>query len=91
MQWPQKGAETLTENNPQGRPENTTETRSRSLRPRTPHLGDLDRRVFATAGRLRAQRALLRHLVRHHTAPGRSLRPGRVDCQHPEEPKGSLE
>lgn len=75
---------------PQGRPENPAETRSRSLRPGAPHHGDLDRRVPATAGRLRAQGALLRHLGRHHTAPGRS-RPGRVDSHHPEGPKGSLE
>ena len=33
---------------------------------------ETDRRVPATAGRLRAQGALLRHLGRHHTAPGRS-------------------
>src|SRR5690554_1354797 len=51
----------------QGRPENPAETRSRSLRPGAPHHGDLDRRVPATAGRLRAQGALLRHLGRHHT------------------------
>lgn len=87
---PQKGAETVPEPDSQGRPENPAETRSRSLRPGAPHHGDLDRRVPATAGRLRAQGALLRHLGRHHTAPGRS-RPGRVDSHHPEGPKGSLE
>ena len=84
-QGPQKGAETVPEPDSQGRPENPAETRSRSLRPGAPHHGDLDRRVPATAGRLRAQ-ALLRHLGRHHTAPGRS-RPGRVDSHHPEGPK----
>ena len=89
-QGPQKGAETVPEPDSQGRPENPAETRSRSLRPGAPHHGDLDRRVPATAGRLRAQGALLRHLGRHHTAPGRS-RPGRVDSHHPEGPKGSLE
>ena len=85
-QGPQKGAETVPEPDSQGRPENPAETRSRSLRPGAPHHGDLDRRVPATAGRLRAQGALLRHLGRHHTAPGRS-RPGRVDSHHPEGPK----
>lgn len=89
-QGPQKGAETVPEPDSQGRPENPAETCSRSLRPGAPHHGDLDRRVPATAGRLRAQGALLRHLGRHHTAPGRS-RPGRVDSHHPEGPKGSLE
>jgi transposase len=52
--------------------------------------GDLDRRVPATAGRLRAQGALLRHLGTPAHGSGRS-RPGRVDSHHPEGPKGSLE
>ncbi len=55
--------------------------RAHELRRDALHHGDLDRRVPATAGRLRAQGALLRHLGRHHTAPGRS-RPGRVDSHH---------
>ena len=72
------------------RPEDPAETRSRSFRSGTADHGDLDRRIPATAGRLRAQGTLLRHLGRHHTAPVRS-RPGRVDSHHSERPEGSLE